>query len=54
MDTVAAVEVRNLRKTYGHIELPLARHGFDAAWGSWGEQIVRHELGEFLARHLAN
>jgi acetyl esterase len=36
------------------IELPWARHVFDVAWGSWGEQIVRHELGEFLARHLAN
>jgi acetyl esterase/lipase len=36
------------------IELPWARHAFDGAWGSWGSQIVRHELGEFLARHLAD
>jgi acetyl esterase len=36
------------------IELPLARHGFDGAWGSWGSQIVRHELGEFLAHRLAD
>jgi acetyl esterase len=36
------------------IELPWARHAFDVAWGSWGEQIVRHELGEFLAQRLAN
>jgi acetyl esterase/lipase len=36
------------------IELPLARHGFDGAWGSWDAQIVRHELGEFLELRLAD
>ena len=36
------------------VVLPWARHGFDAAWGGWGTQIVRHELGEFLARRLAD
>jgi dipeptidyl aminopeptidase/acylaminoacyl peptidase len=35
------------------LKLPGARHGFDGAWGSWDVQITRHELGEFLARHLA-
>jgi acetyl esterase/lipase len=36
------------------LELPWAKHGFDAAWGSWGEQIVRHELEEFLENELAD
>jgi acetyl esterase/lipase len=34
------------------IELPGARHGFDAAWGGWDSQIVRHELEGFLQDHL--
>jgi acetyl esterase/lipase len=36
------------------IELPGARHGFDAAWGGWSSQIVRRELEEFLERRLAD
>ena len=36
------------------VELPWARHAFDAAWGSWGSQIVRHELAEFLGHHLTD
>ena len=36
------------------IELPGARHGFDAAWGGWSQQIVRHELEEFLDHRLAD
>lgn len=35
------------------LELPGARHGFDLAWGSWNQQIVRHELEEFLEHPLA-
>jgi acetyl esterase len=35
------------------IELPGARHGFDAVWGGWSSQIVRHELMGFLATRLA-
>jgi acetyl esterase/lipase len=34
------------------LELPWARHAFDSAWGSWGQQIVGHELGEFLEKEL--
>jgi acetyl esterase/lipase len=34
------------------VELPGARHAFDAAWGGWNQQIVRHELEEFLAERL--
>ena len=36
------------------IELPGARHGFDAVWGGWSSQIVRHELEGFLEHHLAD
>ena len=36
------------------IELPWARHAFDQAWGSWDQQIVRHELEGFLEQHLAD
>jgi acetyl esterase/lipase len=36
------------------LELPGARHGFDLAWGGWNQQIVRHELGEFLQHRLAD
>jgi acetyl esterase len=35
------------------IELPGARHGFDAVWGGWSSQIVRHELEGFLESRLA-
>jgi acetyl esterase len=34
------------------VELPGARHGFDAAWGGWNQQVVRHELEDFLAERL--
>lgn len=34
------------------VELPLAKHGFDLAWGSW-DSIVRHELEQFLEHRLA-
>ena len=36
------------------IELPGARHAFDAAWGGWSQQIVRHELEEFLEHRLSD
>lgn len=36
------------------IELPGARHGFDAIWGGWSSQIVRHELVGFLEHRLAD
>lgn len=36
------------------LELPGARHAFDAAWGGWNQQITRHELGEFLDHRLAD
>ena len=36
------------------IELPGARHAFDAAWGGWSQQIVSHELEGFLEHHLAD
>jgi acetyl esterase/lipase len=35
------------------LELPGARHGFDAAWGGWNQQVVRHELEDFLAGRLS-
>jgi acetyl esterase/lipase len=34
------------------LRLPGARHAFDVAWGSWNQQILRHELGEFLEHRL--
>jgi acetyl esterase len=34
------------------IELRGARHGFDAVWGGWNSQIVRHELEDFLENRL--
>jgi acetyl esterase len=36
------------------LELPGARHGFDAAWGGWNQQIVRQQLGEFLEHRLTD
>lgn len=36
------------------IELPGARHGFDAVWGGWSSQIVSHELEGYLEQHLAD
>ena len=36
------------------VELPGARHGFDAVWGGWSSQIVQHELEQFLQRRLAD
>ncbi|WP_448811940.1 alpha/beta hydrolase fold domain-containing protein [Agromyces bauzanensis] len=35
------------------LEVPGARHAFDSAWGGWNQQIVAHELGEFLEDNLA-
>jgi acetyl esterase/lipase len=34
------------------VELPWANHGFDVAWGSWHQQIARHELEAFLDASL--
>ena len=34
------------------IELPGVNHGFEAPWGSWDQQIVRHELEGFLEQRL--
>jgi acetyl esterase/lipase len=34
------------------VALPWARHAFDTAWGSWNQQVVGHELAEFLAARL--
>jgi acetyl esterase len=36
------------------VRLPGARHGFDGAWGGWDNQVVRHELREFLENELAD
>ncbi|WP_412543879.1 alpha/beta hydrolase [Longispora sp. K20-0274] len=34
------------------VSIPYAEHIFDFAWGSWGTQICRHTLAEFLARYF--
>jgi acetyl esterase/lipase len=34
------------------VELPGANHAFDVAWGSWHQQIARHELEAFLDASL--
>lgn len=37
---------------YRLVELPWANHTFDFLWGSWGSQITRRTLDEFLSSHL--